>query len=201
MMDCCMLRLWFHPWRPEGFHLISVRTFVRFWTHKWCPIGHNLSVRARDVGHQLLVITGKMTLTEIFRVQSIYAALLYNKAKPVFSSSTGTLQWRHNECDSVSNHLHIDCLLNCLFRHRKHQSSISLAFVRGIHRWPVNSLHKGTVTENASIWWHHHGAIQRWSQCTKDDGLSKALISCFKGQEFWDDLCGNIELCYWLDNN
>ena len=29
---------------------------------------------------------------------------------------------------------------------RKHQSSASLAFVRGIHRWPVNSPHKGTVT-------------------------------------------------------
>ena len=29
---------------------------------------------------------------------------------------------------------------------RKHQSSASLAFVRGIHRWPVNSSHKGSVT-------------------------------------------------------
>ena len=29
---------------------------------------------------------------------------------------------------------------------RKHQSSASLAFVRGIHRWPVNSLHKGPLT-------------------------------------------------------
>ena len=29
---------------------------------------------------------------------------------------------------------------------RKHQSSVSLAFVRGIHRWPVNSPHKGPVT-------------------------------------------------------
>ena len=29
---------------------------------------------------------------------------------------------------------------------RKLQSSASLAFVRGIHRWPVNSPHKGTVT-------------------------------------------------------
>ena len=28
---------------------------------------------------------------------------------------------------------------------RKHQSSTSLAFVRGIHRWPVNSPHKGPV--------------------------------------------------------
>ena len=29
---------------------------------------------------------------------------------------------------------------------RKHQSSASLAFVRGIHRWSVNSPHKGSVT-------------------------------------------------------
>ena len=29
---------------------------------------------------------------------------------------------------------------------RKHQSSASLAFVRGTHRGPVNSPHKGTVT-------------------------------------------------------
>ena len=29
---------------------------------------------------------------------------------------------------------------------RKHQSSASLAFVRGIDRWPVNSPHKGPVT-------------------------------------------------------
>ena len=30
---------------------------------------------------------------------------------------------------------------------RKHQSSASLAFVQGIHRWPVNSLHKWPVTQ------------------------------------------------------
>ena len=29
---------------------------------------------------------------------------------------------------------------------KKHQSSASLAFVRGIHRWPVNSPHKWPVT-------------------------------------------------------
>ena len=33
---------------------------------------------------------------------------------------------------------------------RKHQSSASLPFVRGIHRWPVNSPHKGTVTRKMS---------------------------------------------------
>ena len=30
----------------------------------------------------------------------------------------------------------------------KHQSSASLAFVRGINRWTVNSPHKGQVTQN-----------------------------------------------------
>ena len=40
---------------------------------------------------------------------------------------------------------------------RKHQSSASLAFVRGIHRRPVNSPHKWPVTQkNVSIWWRHH---------------------------------------------
>ena len=41
---------------------------------------------------------------------------------------------------------------------RKHKSSASLAFVRGIHQWPVNSPHKGrtSIAENVSIWWRHH---------------------------------------------
>ena len=58
------------------------------------------------------------------------------------------LQRRRNEIDSVSNDQPHDCLLNRLFRRRsrKHQSSASLAFVRGIPRWPVNSPYKGTVT-------------------------------------------------------
>ena len=30
---------------------------------------------------------------------------------------------------------------------RKHQNTASLAFVRGIHRWPVNSSHKWPVTQ------------------------------------------------------
>ena len=42
---------------------------------------------------------------------------------------------------------------------RKHQSSASLAFVRGIHRWPVNSPRKWPVTENVSIWWRHHDPL------------------------------------------
>ena len=65
------------------------------------------------------------------------------------SSMAGALQWRHNERDGASNHQPHDCLLNLLFRHRSKKTSkryASLAFVRGIHRWPVDSLHKRPVT-------------------------------------------------------
>ena len=59
-----------------------------------------------------------------------------------------TLQWRHNERYGVSNHQPHDCLLTDYSGtdQRKHQSSASLAFVWGIHLWPLNSPHKGSVT-------------------------------------------------------
>ena len=45
---------------------------------------------------------------------------------------------------------------------RKHQSCASLAFVRGIHQWPVNSPHKGPVMQkNVSIWWRRLGKYRK----------------------------------------
>ena len=58
------------------------------------------------------------------------------------------LQWRHNERDGVAI-TSITIVYLTVYSgadQRKHQSSASLAFVRGIHRWPVNSPHKGPVT-------------------------------------------------------
>ena len=59
------------------------------------------------------------------------------------------LQWCHNELDGVWNHQRLDYALAQTFDpayQRKHQSSASLAFVRGIHRLSVDSPHKGPVT-------------------------------------------------------
>ena len=70
-----------------------------------------------------------------------------------------SLQWRHNVHDGVSNHQPHHCLLNRFSSadQRKHQSSASLAFVWGLHRWPVNSPCEWPVTrKNISIWWRHH---------------------------------------------
>ena len=45
--------------------------------------------------------------------------------------------------------------------HRKHQSSTSLAFVWGIHRWPVNSPHKWPATRKM-----FHNAGPLWGETT-----------------------------------
>ena len=58
------------------------------------------------------------------------------------------LQWRHNELDGVSD-TSLTIVYSTVYSatdQRKHQSSAPLAFVRGIHRWPMNSPHKGPVT-------------------------------------------------------
>ena len=114
------------------------------------------------------------------------------------------LQWRHYGRDGVSNHQPHDCLPNRLSRRRstKHQSSASPAFVRGIHRSPVNSPHKWPVTrkmrpfddvimEDEAMAWTHIPHLDYWpfmrppltggfsSQRGSDDGLrwqSKLLV-------------------------
>ena len=61
--------------------------------------------------------------------------------------SVSALQWRHNGRGGVSNHRRLDCVPVCSDAYqRKHQSSSLLAYVRGTHRWPVNSPHKRPVT-------------------------------------------------------
>ena len=66
---------------------------------------------------------------------------------------TCTLQWHHNERDGVSNHQLHSCLLNRLFMHRS-KKTLKLCvtgFVRGIHRRPVKSPHKGPVTRKRFV--------------------------------------------------
>ena len=67
----------------------------------------------------------------------------------------------HNKRDGVSNHQHLDGLLNCLFWRRSKKTSNHLRhwpLMRGIHRWPVDSPHKGPVMQKffhlmTSTWW------------------------------------------------
>ena len=58
------------------------------------------------------------------------------------------LRCYHNEHGGISHHQLFHCLLNhsCTDQSIRNESSRSLAFVRGIHPWPVDSSQKGPVT-------------------------------------------------------
>ena len=61
-----------------------------------------------------------------------------------------TLQWHHNECSSISNHWHLECLLKHLFRCKsKKTSKLHIAgLCEGNPLVTSDSLHKGPVTWN-----------------------------------------------------
>ena len=60
--------------------------------------------------------------------------------------SSWSLQWHHDERDKITSVAIVCSTIYSGADQRKHQTSASLAFVRGIHRWPVNSPHKVPVT-------------------------------------------------------
>ena len=70
-----------------------------------------------------------------------------------------SLQWRHNGCDSVSNHQSHDCFLNRLFRRRLKKTSklrvtgLCAGNSPGTGEFPAQM---ASYAENASIWWRHH---------------------------------------------
>ena len=71
----------------------------------------------------------------------------------------GTLRWRHNGRDSVSNHQRLDCLLNRLFRRRSKKTSklrvtgLCAGNSPGTDEFPEQM---ASNAENVSIWWRHH---------------------------------------------
>ena len=70
----------------------------------------------------------------------------------------GTLRWRHNELDGVSEHQPHDCLLNLLFRRRSKKTSKLrvTGLCAGKSPWTGEfSAQKASNAENVSIWWRH----------------------------------------------
>ena len=72
---------------------------------------------------------------------------------------TGSLQWRHNDHDGVSNHQPHDCLLNRLFRRRSKKTSKLRVTGLCAGNSPVPGefpAQRASTAENVSIWWRHH---------------------------------------------
>ena len=70
-----------------------------------------------------------------------------------------SFRWRHNGCDSVSNHQPHHCLLNRLFRRRSKTSKLRVTGLcvgnsPGTGEFPAQM---ASNAENVSIWWRHHG--------------------------------------------
>ena len=66
------------------------------------------------------------------------------------TTGNSALQWRHNEPAVVSQITDVSIVRSTFGSGadlRKHHSSASLAFVRAIQQWPVNSPHKRPVTQ------------------------------------------------------
>ena len=133
-------QFWQHLIHTFRMHCLSRTRFVRslmrwfvrsFVCHSWILL----------LNHQL--VTRQSYVVWYFSILCcILPSMTYIKI--VF----GTLLFRHNEPDGVSNHQPHDCLLN---RYSgtdqiKYRRSSSMAFVREEHRWPVNSPHRWPLT-------------------------------------------------------
>ena len=76
------------------------------------------------------------------------------------------LQWRHNGCDSISNHQPHDCLLNRLFRCRSMKTSklrvtgLCAGNSSGTGEFPAQM---ASNAEKVSIWWRHHGLLSYYT--------------------------------------
>ena len=106
-----------------------------------------------------------------------------------YEAAVSTLEWRHNALAGVSNLRRLACLPSRLFRRtsKEHQISALLAFLRGIHRWPVNSPHKRPVTNKMFfIWWRHH------------EESSQGAILCKPSIAFYSHRCVTQALSNWL---
>ena len=69
------------------------------------------------------------------------------------------LQWRHSECDGVSNHWRLDCLLDCLFRRRSKKTSKVCVTWLCEGNPPVTGRlpsPRASSAQNVSIWWRHN---------------------------------------------
>ena len=106
-----------------------------------------------------------------------------------------SLQWRHNVRDGAS-FTSLTIVYSTVYSgadQRKHQSSAWLAFVLGIHRWPVNSPHKVPVTwkmfsfDEVIMWWLSIRLLQWYPLTAATLTFDESLIMLSQGT--WNKCC------------
>ena len=128
------------------------------------------------------------SLNRYIRVKWLWTSVSITSHPNLYS-----LQWRHNEWDGVSKQRHLHCLLNRFFRRgskktssgavqRKHQSSAAPAFVRGIHRWLLNSTQKRLVVAQAN----HVASVNTFRPRQNERHFPDDILKCiFLNKTLW----------------
>ena len=101
---------------------------------------------------------------------------------------------------------------------RKHQSSASLAFVLGIHRWPMNSPYKGPVTRKMfpfddaimrvfGVWLWLNSLLLHWYRGNRTRDMSKLMMTSSNGNTFratgplWGPMTRSFDVFFYLRMN
>ena len=137
-------RLW------NGDNMVQVGDKLRWKKHWW-----HKPLYVWDAYHQPLVNEGlPIIIPHNTKGQTDINTIL------LFSSTIAMpLRWRHDGCDSISNHQPHDCLLNRLFRRRSKKTSklrvtgLCVGNSPGTGEFPAQM---ASNAENVSIWWLHH---------------------------------------------
>ena len=113
--------------------------------------------------HGLIKAIGEQTGQDNW-LQSLNGTLVFMSCNYKYLTDpaevASTLQWRHNERDSVSHHQPHNCLLNRLIRRRSKKTSklrvtgLCAGSSPGTGEFPAQM---ASCAENVSIWWRHHG--------------------------------------------
>ena len=101
------------------------------------------------------------------------------------------LQWRHNECNDISNHRHLDYLLKRFFRCRSKKKPKLCVTGLCEGNSPVTGefpTHRASNLENVSIWWCHHESC--WNLA---DWL---LVAGHQQASYWYQNIRDLSYCF-----
>ena len=140
----------------------------------------------------------------IFRYSIIFAGSVYINDTQIWPSSAVPAHYNDVIMRAMAS---IVCLTVCSgVDQRKHQSSAWLAFVRGIHRRPVDSPHNRPVTRKCFHWWRYHTMFRPLTVLSHQHECR--ILTCFvpnlSGYQWFRmilvDICWQFDVIKMADN-
>ena len=103
------------------------------------------------------------------------------------------LQLPHDERDDISNHRHLDCLLNHLLKKLRVTGPLWAKFTGD--RWLPRP--RTSNAEKASIWWRHHGMVIIFIICWVN---SRSACEWFCFRTWWRQCVSLIKISMLVRN-